>query len=729
MKMDRRSNSGRPDALNGRKWKSSLDTFSTHSHPKQIALMPPFQRYPYRQETPSEESITIMEPTTLPDDSDTIYDDAEDLRINLLPAVEELIRSEEYYVDSLNFVISTVQPKLEKIPGVDAKSLFCNINDILMVATLFLTELKKTQNIGQNQLTAIGEQFQEFSKTMQTSYSMYCWEYHRSLSLLEQYKENNTYLQIQEALNSQLSLSRPLDISFYLVMPVQRITKYPLLLQKILESAPPESCTSLQKAYSMMQEVNQNINEYKRCKEAGSKYNRLKQQTLVEKMASLSTSTISKKYKRVSQKLMQETGFIPKKEDKEFDDMAETFHTLASAVKLLKQNVGSYVQNLEVFMNNQPNVSSLEIPQSSAYELQNFSQTIYPEFKKRLEVLVLQPLIKLSECLKGPKNLIRKRTDKLLDYEKLEIKLSETGKLTYEEEDVKNAYLGFQSRLLSELPHCMALTLQWLYELLQTFIDIQQQLAEKGRSTTESIASQMPNSMLSEAEFRKWAEDSIRNAFSLLTDLNKKFEEEMPIPAVQDHDPTVVHQVQRLLKRHGNQKEIYQVTNNINGSRDMDLTLHRFEVVAVLQKLDTKGNNNRWLVDTAEGKRGFVPCNKLQPYQSVHTPRTSQNYLDPHEKMEKRRHSTSPLARPHSVYTEPQNTTPIFQTIAGYEFTARSSYEISIKVGEPVTLLEPHDKKGSTEWSLVEVDGQRGYVPSNYLVTVPVQKSYGWVVD
>lgn len=41
--------------------------------------------------------------------------------------------------------------------------------------------------------------------------------------------------------------------------------------------------------------------------------------------------------------------------------------------------------------------------------------------------------------------------------------------------------------------------------------------------------------------------------------------------------------------------------------------------------------------------------------------------------------------------------------------------------GEPVTVLEPHDKEGRPEWSLVEVNGQRGYVPSSYLVRVPVK--------
>lgn len=61
------------------------------------------------------------------------------------------------------------------------------------------------------------------------------------------------------------------DLSFFLVMPVQRITKYPLLLQKILEntSARDKAYAALQSAASAMLEINANINEYKRRKEVG----------------------------------------------------------------------------------------------------------------------------------------------------------------------------------------------------------------------------------------------------------------------------------------------------------------------------------------------------------------------------------------------------------------------------------------------------------------------------
>lgn len=68
----------------------------------------------------------------------------------------------------------------------------------------------------------------------------------------------------------------------------------------------------------------------------------------------------------------------------------------------------------------------------------------------------------------------------------------------------------------------------------------------------------------------------------------------------------------------------------------------------------------------------------------------------------------------------------MFQVVAVYPFVARSTHELSLQAGQPVTILEAQDKKGNPEWSLVEVNGQRGYVPSNFLARTPSPAPWGW---
>lgn len=112
--------------------------------------------------------------------------------------------------------------------------------------------------------------------------------------------------------------------------------------------------------------------------------------------------------------------------------------------------------------------------------------------------------------------------------------------------------------------------------------------------------------------------------------------------------PAEERKVLSLVSKHGPDK-LYQVTSNISGSRDLDLTLLRGQIVALLQSSDTKGNTSRWLVD-AGGTVGTVgtvgslssPCHQIHlnnflildktascgllgaPFQAVLSPRPAQ---------------------------------------------------------------------------------------------------------
>lgn len=60
--------------------------------------------------------------------------------------------------------------------------------------------------------------------------------------------------------------------------------------------------------------------------------------------------------------------------------------------------------------------------------------------------------------------------------------------------------------------------------------------------------------------------------------------------------PAEERKVLSLVSKHGPDK-LYQVTSNISGTKELDLTLLRGQIVALLQSADTKGNTSRWLVD------------------------------------------------------------------------------------------------------------------------------------
>ncbi|NXJ05454.1 ARH37 factor, partial [Odontophorus gujanensis] len=563
---------------------------------------------------------------------------------------------------------------------------------------------------------------------MEMVYKIYCASYEHALLLVESYrKDPKLQEEIMETLTATVPHTSASDLSFFLVMPVQRVTKYPLLLGKILENTPASSSAhaALAAAMRAMTQVNTNINEYKRRREVATKYNKAEQLTLRDRFARLNTHSIAKKTTRLSRLLMHEAGIVSKTEDKEYDDLEEKFQSVASCVTALKESMASYLQHLEEFQLATPHKCDLLMEEGPAQQYRRFAEhlhsVIFPEFRRRLDRLVWQPLCSLAEMLVGPQQLVKKRLDKLLDYEEIQERKSETGSVTYDEEAAMNTYLAINSLLVAELPCFIQMSVQLLVQILGSFSVLQQDLAEDVLREAKKELEQMPHGHMQLPAFWRMVEDNLQQSDVQLRSFIQAFETVTPSPMPQPLNPAEERKVLSLVSKHGPDK-LYQVTSNISGSKDMDLTLQRGQIVALLQSVDTKGNTNRWLVD-AGGPRGFVPAAKLQPYCPAPSqqPRTETPALE--SGAERRRHSyTSPEAPKPQVATF----TPAFQVVAGFSFAARSPQELSLQAGQPVVILEPHDKKGSTEWSLVEVNGQRGYVPSSYLLRVPVQEPVGW---
>lgn len=102
-----------------------------------------------------------------------------------------------------------------------------------------------------------------------------------------------------------------------------------------------------------------------------------------------------------------------------------------------------------------------------------------------------QPLCSLAKALLGPQNLIKKRLDKLLDFERLEEKLLEVGSVTYQEEAARHTYQALNSLLVAELPQFNQLVVQWLGQILRTFLTLQRDLAKQVLQRAEGSMTQV----------------------------------------------------------------------------------------------------------------------------------------------------------------------------------------------------------------------------------------------
>ncbi|XP_048032366.1 rho guanine nucleotide exchange factor 37 isoform X3 [Megalobrama amblycephala] len=636
--------------------------------------------------------------------------------------VEELVQTERNYLKHLQLCTVTIHSNLQKLqpPPPNLENMFQNIDEVMDVSSRLLSLLDQAQihHSDPKYLETLCESFLSLSQDIEMAYKEYLANYNNITALENSYKQKEAlWAEMVRTIKSSAPDVNASTLSFFLVMPVQRIARYPLLLQTIQKHTDPQhpAYLILEHAAHTAVQINCRINEYKRFREVADKYKKTENLTIKDKINRLSGHSIAKKTARLSQYIKHETGMVPKVKDEEFDALAGFFFVLERGVSELHDNMEAYLHYLQRFLSCSPEEADLDLEgEKTALFSKEITvalrQWIYPSYENRLKTLVFKPLCSLQELMAGPRNLIRKRQDKLLDYELIE----EKSNLNFDEQAIANTYKTMNTLLLTELPQFNGKALQLLWATLEAFSCLQRDLAADMEQLATSFTHQLPHSYLETGEFWKWAETSVLEGSRRMESLCQSVQDELNAPIVQAPNPMCEHRLKALTAKHGSEK-IYQLTGPVVGTRDLDLTLSKGELVAVVSEMDTRGDRRRWLVD-AGGPRGYVPASKLTRYHQL----TVDPPQSPHLNVMPtgpgpRRHSYTPGAQPLPTVV----TTPCFQVYAGYDFTARSGQELSLRAGEPVRVVEPHDKRGNKEWSLVEARGKRGYVPSNYLAILP----------
>ncbi|XP_029702774.1 rho guanine nucleotide exchange factor 37 isoform X2 [Takifugu rubripes] len=641
----------------------------------------------------------------------------------LLLAVEELVQSERNYLRMLQVTTETIRSNLGKLqpPPPDLDSLFVHIEDVMDVSSRLLSLLDQEQ-LGPGDplfLETLCDSFLRVSPDLEAAYREYLANYGNVTVLENSYKQKeHLWNQIVGVVKSSAPEVNATSLTFFLVMPVQRVARYPLLLQTIqkhLGGGHP-GAGLLQRTVHTSIAINCSINEYKRCREVADKYKKTEQLSIKDKINRISTHSIAKKTARISQHLKHEAGLTPKLVDEEFNALEGFFYVLEDGILQLLENVELYLQHLQRFLSCRTEEFDLDMDgEKEPICFKEIStalrQWILPALDKRMRTLMLRPLRVLRDLLRGPRNLIKKRLDKLLDYELL----SEKSSLSYEEQAVANTYRTINTLLLNELPRFNGLALQMIWSMLGTFSCLHKDLAADMEQLFHSFARQLSHSSLSPPAFWQWAESAVLEGARRLETLCLSVQDTLNAPVVQPLSPSSRHRLKQLTDKHGS-GQIYQVRGTVAAGRDLDLNLAKGELVAVLGEADTRGDRRRWLVD-AGGRRGYAPSSKLIRYhQPAEEPPPSPHLSPPGGPTGVRRHSYTPEVRSPALPAP-----PCFQVFAAFDFTARGKHEVSVGAGEPVRVLEPRDKRGNAEWSLVEVrGGRRGYVPSNHLTMLPL---------
>ncbi|KAL9959090.1 hypothetical protein ACROYT_G036173 [Oculina patagonica] len=172
--------------------------------------------------------------------------------------VNELMDTEQSYIQDLGYVVKGYIPEFSScnLPielKNKEKEVFSNIEDIYeWHSREFYNDLKYCEDEPEK----IGEVFAQSEQQLDELYSEYCRNKPKSDLLVQKYAD--TFFQ-----GCKEKLGHRLQLADYLIKPVQRITKYQLLLKDILKHTEKagEDCTELQRALDVALRILKRTND------------------------------------------------------------------------------------------------------------------------------------------------------------------------------------------------------------------------------------------------------------------------------------------------------------------------------------------------------------------------------------------------------------------------------------------------------------------------------------
>ncbi|KAJ0179886.1 hypothetical protein K1T71_004477 [Dendrolimus kikuchii] len=203
--------------------------------------------------------------------------DADRLRKVLL----ELVDTERAYVKHLNNLLENYLEPLKKetfLSNAEINALFGNIQEIVTFQRQFLQNLEEAleaepnfhhfefSNQFKNALFAVGNAFLYYVNHFKL-YSSFCASHSKAQKVLHPNEGNQALQEFLAARNPKQQHSSTLES--YLIKPIQRILKYPLLLQQLrnLTDVNSEEHVHLVEALKGMEKVAEHINEMQRIHE------------------------------------------------------------------------------------------------------------------------------------------------------------------------------------------------------------------------------------------------------------------------------------------------------------------------------------------------------------------------------------------------------------------------------------------------------------------------------
>nr|XP_015201254.1 PREDICTED: rho guanine nucleotide exchange factor 38-like [Lepisosteus oculatus] len=348
--------------------------------------------------------------------------------------------------------------------------------------------------------------------------------------------------------------------------------------------------------------------------------------------------------------------------------------------------------------------------------------------KDKLERLVLMPLSMLQAMFSAPQKLIQKRHDKLLDYcSRLERAASD------ELGCARRDYEALNAQLVEELQRFNTAAKKILSNSIYCFAALFRDLMDSARQAAPPIQL-LPAPLSNLSEVQNSIMEELNNLVFVKENAQKLMERKVSFEksrkVLYETPRQTEAQREKLISSYPADR-LYQLKRNCNATQEHDVSLFEGELVAVEEQKDPLGSTSRWLVNTGSTV-GYVYSSFLKPYN----PTRELNGSIPEQQDDfdnislfvsgsgsnslrsfclTAGDSSSSISGLQSTADLEADGIDDQQYYAVYAFQARCEQELSLQEYQHVRILKFCDLSGNKEWWLAEANGQKGYVPANYL--------------
>ncbi|PPQ97490.1 hypothetical protein CVT26_002719 [Gymnopilus dilepis] len=200
-------------------------------------------------------------------------------------AIFELINTEVAYVRDLQLIVEVFYSSM--IPMLSQKEItvvFANVEDLLLTNTAFVSSLEERQKDCRLYIDKIGDILLTHIPSMAV-YTEYCVNQSVAIKVLKSLRDSNPELAGHlQRLRDENPRVRNLDLSSYLLAPMQRITRYPLLIKQILHyTEVGDEYEAIKTSQDMAEKILDHINETIREQEGYETLKKLSQDLWIGK--------------------------------------------------------------------------------------------------------------------------------------------------------------------------------------------------------------------------------------------------------------------------------------------------------------------------------------------------------------------------------------------------------------------------------------------------------------